>query len=58
MRRIETLLPIALTAALAGCASAPTAVAPDDPFQPQPYVQIQTPEWAKSATIYQLNTRQ
>ena len=58
MRQIDNLLPIALTAVLAGCATGPIAVAPVDPFQPQPYVKIQTPEWAKSATIYQLNTRQ
>jgi len=27
-------------------------------YQPQPYVQLQHPEWSKHATIYQINTRQ
>lgn len=29
-----------------------------DPYQPQPYVKIEHPEWSKNATIYQINTRQ
>lgn len=31
---------------------------PDNPYQPQPFVKLQHPEWSKDATIYQLNTRQ
>jgi len=29
-----------------------------DPYAPQPYVQIKHPEWARDAAIYQINTRQ
>lgn len=29
-----------------------------DPYQPQPYVRLQHPEWSKNATIYQVNVRQ
>ena len=29
-----------------------------NPYQPQPFVKIQHPEWSKNATIYQINTRQ
>jgi glycosidase len=29
-----------------------------NPYQPTPYVKIKHPEWTKSATIYQINTRQ
>ncbi|MFN8374810.1 MAG: alpha-amylase family glycosyl hydrolase [Anaerolineae bacterium] len=29
-----------------------------NPYQPQPYVKLQHPEWCKKATIYQINTRQ
>jgi glycosidase len=29
-----------------------------DPHQPRTYVQIEHPEWTRSATLYQLNTRQ
>ena len=29
-----------------------------DPYQPIPYVKIKHPEWAKNATIYELNVRQ
>ena len=36
----------------------PATPAGDARHQPQPYVQIQHPEWAKSATIYEINTRQ
>ncbi|RDV26060.1 alpha-amlyase [Alteromonas aestuariivivens] len=28
------------------------------PYEPRPYVQITHPDWAKNATIYQINTRQ
>jgi len=39
--------------ALAGCSEA----APD-PWTPQPYVQIEAPEWTRDAVLYQINTRQ
>jgi glycosidase len=29
-----------------------------DPYQPESYIKIQHPEWAKDAAIYELNTRQ
>jgi len=29
-----------------------------NPYEPQPYVTIQHPDWSRSATIYQVNTRQ
>lgn len=38
--------------------AAGAAAAPADPYQPQPYVRVPHPEWAKNATIYQINTRQ
>jgi len=31
---------------------------PRDPYQPEPYVKIGHPEWTRSASIYQINTRQ
>ncbi|PWN06281.1 alpha-amylase family glycosyl hydrolase [Rhodohalobacter mucosus] len=30
----------------------------ENPYKPQPFVTISTPEWAKEAAIYQINTRQ
>jgi glycosidase len=29
-----------------------------DPYQPQPYIKLNHPEWSKNAVIYQINTRQ
>lgn len=29
-----------------------------NPYQPTPYVKIEHPEWSKTATLYQINTRQ
>ena len=43
---------------LVACSNAPTKADIVDPYQPKPYVQLQTPEWARDAAIYQLNTRQ
>ncbi|HEY0956490.1 MAG TPA: alpha-amylase family glycosyl hydrolase [Roseateles sp.] len=43
---------LALAAALLACA------APADVHQPRPYVHVQHPDWARNATIYQINTRQ
>ncbi len=58
MPRIRILASFALLLGLGACTQAPVSRTVADPYQPQPFVQIQTPEWAKSATIYQLNTRQ
>lgn len=43
-----------------GPLTAQRAVAPQDiaVYQPKPYVQLNHPEWAKSAAIYQMNLRQ
>lgn len=30
----------------------------DNPYEPVPYVKIESPEWSKNAAIYQVNTRQ
>ncbi|MES1199049.1 MAG: alpha-amylase family glycosyl hydrolase [Pseudomonadota bacterium] len=38
--------------------SAPLAHAQTDPYAAQPYVQLHHPDWARSAVLYQLNTRQ
>jgi glycosidase len=46
-----------LGALLALLPAAGRAAAPD-PYQPQPYVKLSHPDWAKNATIYQINTRQ
>lgn len=58
MPRIRVLASLALLLGLGACTQAPVSRTAADPYRPQPYVQIQTPAWAKSATIYQLNTRQ
>ena len=53
-------LAVCLVAALSLVAcdrAAPPAPTPD-PYQPEPYVKIQAPEWSKNAAIYQINTRQ
>ncbi len=49
MKTIRHAFLILAVLALAAC---------EDPYQPQPYVEIQVPEWAKNAAIYELNTRQ
>ena len=46
---------------VAGCTSIPVATPtqPDAPsLAPRPYVQVRHPDWAKSAVLYQINTRQ
>ncbi len=57
---IRSLALVALTftfGPIPGCADAQDT--PDvDPYQPTPYVQIAHPEWTRSATLYELNTRQ
>lgn len=58
-------LPAALLFGLTACASAQltSQAAPDAPaietaYELQPYVQVQHPDWARDAVIYQINTRQ
>ncbi|TIX51722.1 alpha-amylase family glycosyl hydrolase [Alteraurantiacibacter aquimixticola] len=41
---------------LAACNQADTATS--DPWELQPYVQIEAPEWTRDAVLYQINTRQ
>ncbi|WP_370233967.1 MULTISPECIES: alpha-amylase family glycosyl hydrolase [Henriciella] len=43
--------------ALAACATDP-ATPTTDRWQPEPYVQLDHPDWARDAVLYQLNTRQ
>jgi len=46
---------------LSACTSKVHTVSQDkqtDPYQPQPYVTLQHPDWSKNAVMYQLNTRQ
>lgn len=46
-------------AACAGAALSPqTSAKKTETYAPQPYVQVQHPEWAKDAILYQINTRQ
>lgn len=52
---------VAMTFALvfgSGCESAGEAEKPASSFSPQPYIKLAHPAWSKSASIYQLNTRQ
>ncbi len=42
----------------AACEPGADVAGPHDPYQPVPYVQIESPEWSKNAAIYELNTRQ
>jgi glycosidase len=43
---------IAFALALSACSPA------SDPYAPRPYVELQHPDWARDAVIYQINTRQ
>ena len=36
----------------------PLATFPEDAYMPEPYVQLEHPEWSRDAVIYQINTRQ
>jgi len=45
-------------AALLGCTPADDGAAHADAYQPTPYVQLTHPDWTRSATLYELNTRQ
>ena len=49
----------ALAAVCTAIAFLPAGAAPPlSAYAPKPYVQLKHPEWARSATIYQINTRQ
>ncbi|HVZ98957.1 MAG TPA: alpha-amylase family glycosyl hydrolase [Caulobacterales bacterium] len=47
-----------LIAFLLALLAAPIAHAQTDPYAPRPYVQLHHPDWARSAVLYQINTRQ
>lgn len=51
------LLAIFMLSAI-GCSHSLERVEAMDPYQPKPYVHLQTPEWARDAAIYQINIRQ
>ncbi|WCL54844.1 alpha-amylase family glycosyl hydrolase [Gimibacter soli] len=58
-RRLPILLPLMLAAAFLGALPARAAdEAALAAHQPEPYVKLTHPEWAKKAVIYQINTRQ
>ena len=48
----------ALAHLLLALASAPAFAAPKAADQPKPYVHVQHPDWARNATLYQVNLRQ
>lgn len=50
------VIAFAIVAALIGLAACGDGAR--DPYAPQPYVQLEHPEWARDAVIYQINTRQ
>lgn len=52
---IASLVPLVALLCACDCGRGTDAA---DPYAPQPYVRLQHPGWTKSATIYQLNTRQ
>ena len=59
MRKLSVLFAVIVT--IMGCEpkNTPNASAPElDPYEPRAYVKLTHPEWAKNASIYQLNTRQ
>ncbi|MFI5357695.1 MAG: alpha-amylase family glycosyl hydrolase, partial [Opitutales bacterium] len=49
-----------LLCSLLGWLALPALAAPParDPYEPQPYVQLKHPDWAKNAVLYEINTRQ
>ncbi|MEJ2273301.1 MAG: alpha-amylase family glycosyl hydrolase [Woeseiaceae bacterium] len=52
---------VIVSAVLVACATTNHSQSPavvDDRYEPQPYVTLEHPEWTRSATIYQVNTRQ
>lgn len=54
--RCLAIVPVAASLALAACQHVPAPAT--DPYQPEPYVKIQHPEWTKDAVLYQVNLRQ
>jgi len=58
MRRSIAVLAASATLALAAGPRADAATAPADPYQPQPYMKVQHPDWSRDATIYEINLRQ
>jgi glycosidase len=54
---IRSLLALACLAT-AACVSDAPPTAEADPYAPTPYVRVAHPEWSRSATLYELNTRQ
>jgi glycosidase len=55
---IRDLLTLAVLATAACAPDAPPAATRADPYHPMPYIRITHPEWSRSATLYELNTRQ
>jgi len=49
---------LALAALLAGLAAPAMGQGGEDPWQPQPFVEIEAPDWSRDAVLYQINTRQ
>ena len=51
---------LALFSGLSGCMETgeTTINTATDPYTPKPYIELKHPDWAKSAVLYQLNTRQ
>ena len=58
MRHAHPLTTVLCIAALTSCTGSRDIAVHADPYQPTPYVRIEHPEWTRSATIYELNTRQ
>ena len=54
---LATIAGFGLAACQSGDDREATAAAVD-PYEPQPYVTLEHPDWSRSATIYQVNTRQ
>jgi len=57
MNFMKYLLTLLIAANMVACKAAPPPNSAD-PYQPQPYVKLEHPEWSKDAVIYQINTRQ
>lgn len=56
MKKTPSLL-ATLTALLSITLLAAPAAAQSDPWTPEPFVQIEHPEWSRDAVLYQINTR-
>lgn len=48
----------AVLGALLASIAAPAAAEATDPWTPKPFVEIENPEWSRTAVLYQINTRQ